>query len=159
MRFKKINISSYIKNNEKSPLSNFYINSARRTLALLSSDYPGVGKWFDTKVMPGLSNYTRDILLITYRDEIAALSIFKNDSFEKKICTIRVAPKYQHVGLGSIIVETGMEYLDTRYPLITVPESKVCQFDNLFNKFNFRINDIKNNVYTPGNRECYINLA
>lgn len=159
MRFEKIHLSTILTRNEKFQPPDFYIDSARRTLAQLSSNYPGVQEWFNFKVIPGLSNGTRDILLITHKNDIAALSIFKNDFSEKKICTIRVVPKYQHMGLGSIIVETGMEYLNTRYPLITVPENKMVQFNKLFNKYDFHIHDVKSNVYIPESREYYFNLA
>ena len=108
-------------------------------LKSLENEYPSFSEWYHERVCEGLKNKTRSILL-AYDDDgrnIVGVSILKN-SFEKKICTFRVIPEFQHQGIGTELMRKSIEILGTDLPLITVSENRIDEFSVLFQKFCFK---------------------
>ena len=63
----------------------------------------------------------------------------KYDGYEKKICTLRVAPDYQGLGIGSKLLEISFDIFNDDKPLITIHISKYHEFKKLFEKYNFSL--------------------
>lgn len=116
----------------------------------LSSDYPNIKKWYLEKVVPGLCEETRLLLPIYREGKIAGLGIAKNDGLEKKICTVRVAPEYENLGLGVRIFDNLLKWLDTDHPNLTVSEGKLPKFSRLFDYYGFTNTSANQSVYIPG---------
>ena len=124
----------------------------------LENEYPNFYDWYHKKIFTGLNNRTRSILIANDDDtkKIAGISILKN-SYEKKICTLRVATEFQHQGIGTQILDKSMEILETNSPLITVSEKRNNEFKNLFQKFNFQEFTKYPNYYREGTYEISYN--
>ena len=80
----------------------------------------------------------REILfVISDFDEVIGVSILKKTHLEKKICTFRIAENYQRQGIGTMLMKTSLEFLNTNKPIITVSSTKHAEFIPIFKRFNF----------------------
>lgn len=127
-------------------LNAFYRNRIYSFLEVLEDEYPDFQKWYFDKVfdIETLPN-SRSIIICEYKSEICAVSILK--SGEKKICTFRVAEKFQGLKIGSNLMKNSIEILKTPKPLITVSEDKILQFKKIFSNFDFNLFKEYNNYY------------
>jgi len=104
----------------------------------LENFYPDFYLWFHNKVINGVTSDNRKI--ITKRalsGEICAIAILKKHTFEKKICTLRVAKEFKGIGLGAELMEESINWLDCKTPHITVNEENITEFTSFLKKFNY----------------------
>lgn len=137
---------------------NKHIIRGYRFLELLEDEYPGFRGWYFSKVVPQLHN-DRSIILKLIKNEIAGISILKDNAFEKKICTFRVLDKFQGIGIGTQLMEDSLTVLKTKSPIITVSETRLGQFNQLLSNFNFKLNSIHLEYYLKGKNEYSFNGA
>lgn len=133
---------------------------AKRVLSFLSplsTSYPQIGRWFNTKVVPGVWNGTRHIVRIERDGQLIAVGIAKKEGNEHKICTIRVAPAYEGKGFGIRVLNSLMEWLDTNLPLATVSEENMPCFERIFARYGFMLTSVENGLYRPGKLEFVFN--
>ena len=126
-------------------------------LFFLNIEYPGFHSWFQNKVIPDLETRKKEIIVITYGEYIAGVSIIKNTNYEKKICTIRVGKYFRGQGLGRRLMEISLMELNADKPMITVSSYRYPQFQSIFNHFGFKIEDISYNYYRLRNDEICFN--
>jgi|GEM_PF-2581039 len=115
----------------------------------LSLDYPDIQKWYLEKVVPGLRCNTRFLLPIYRMDELVGIGIAKNDGYERKVCTVRVAANYEGRGLGVRIFDGLLKWLDTDKPNLTVSQRSLPKFHRLFDYYGFQETSSTCGVYLP----------
>lgn len=147
--------------NRISESNNIYrdIFLVRRFLRDLSYEYPLHDYWFE-EVAKRLINksYEREILFVLNENgDIIAAAILKNTLVEQKICTLRVAEKYQRQGIGSLLVKKSCELLNNSKPIITVSENKRKEFLPLFKALGFIETEHYENKYKDNTREYCFN--
>ena len=125
-------------------------------LFMLQEEYPEFKNWFFDKVVPETLLNNRRIFVASCGEEIAGVAIVKN-SDEKKICTLRVMPEFRHMGIGQKLICVAIEYLQTRYPLITVSDDHVSEFKHLFDKLGFIFTEVHLDYYREGHMEYVFN--
>ncbi len=128
------------------------IKAIESTLMFLRSDYPNFLSWFRTRVKNGLKNGTRKIYIAVPSknpSKIAGVLILKDESYEKKICTLCVLKEYQHCGIGTALLQQSINTLNTSKPLITVSSRYIEEFHSLFNKFEFNLFQKYPSYYLP----------
>lgn len=123
----------------------------------LSPDYPGIEEWFTRKVVPGLREGTRYLVRIERNGQIAALGIAKAEGGESKICTVRIAPEFVGRGMGIRVFEDLMGWLDTDRPLATVSDTKLGDFQRIFEHYGYRLTSVRTGLYVPGRAEYLFN--
>lgn len=124
----------------------------------LNETYPGYRDWFFEKQVKGCYTPNRNILFIKNDDgEIIALSCLKKDEEEKKICTLFVNPNYRKHGIGSLLFEESMKFLETTKPLVTFTEDKLPMFEKIVSKYNWELTEIVDGIYNDGVRELCFN--
>jgi GNAT superfamily N-acetyltransferase len=121
----------------------------------LSADYPGIARWYTKKVVPGLRCGTRMLLPIEREGALVGLGIAKNEPNERKICTVRVAPSHIGRGIGVRLFEGLLKWLDDDRPHLTVSDSKLPQFERIFDYYGFNITSARRGVYVP----CAVELG
>ncbi|MBA8838428.1 GNAT family N-acetyltransferase [Ochrobactrum sp. RH2CCR150] len=132
---------------------------ALQFIGILSEDYPDIQNWYLQKVVPGLRTGTR-FLLPFYRDgKLVAVGIAKNDGFERKICTVRVAPHHAGRGLGLKVFDGLLRWLDDDRPGLTVSAEKLPVFERIFDWYGFKLTGVENGLYVPGRQEIGYNNA
>lgn len=122
----------------------------------LEREYPNFWNWYFTTVIPGVENGTRKVYFACFNDEIAGVLIVK-DTAEKKICTLRVAPEYRRLGIGTQLMSKAVSVLHTKKPLITVSDEHIKEFMPLLNKFGFSICSMYVGYYRPEHTEIAFN--
>lgn len=124
--------------------------------------YPNISQWYDRVIKEINENPEHREMFIVLSNEdnllsISGLMILKNHLSEKKICTLRVKDGYQGKGIGTKLLEYAFQYLNTRTPLITVPQESVAIFSRIFNKYGFIQTECRPNLYREGRDEYIYN--
>ena len=128
------------------------------TTKFISDDYPNYKNWFYNKQIPGIALGERDILFIRNPEklkEIIGIVALKNTLEEQKICTLYVKGKYRKMGIGTILIEEAMKYLNTPTPIIEIPAYKLVMFKSFIKRYNWKLSYISHNSY--GNELCFNN--
>ncbi|WP_376995984.1 GNAT family N-acetyltransferase [Azospirillum himalayense] len=123
----------------------------------LSTDYPGIKTWFNSKVVPGLIDGTRYLHRIERDGQLVGLGIAKLEPFERKICTVRIAPSYVGRGIGIRIFDSLLKWLDTDRPHLTVNERKIHAFERIFDWYGFNLTSVRSGLYVPNLSEFAFN--
>ncbi|AGB45322.1 hypothetical protein Mesau_02941 [Mesorhizobium australicum WSM2073] len=126
---------------------------ALRFLLPLSSDYPGIDRWFATKVVPGLRIGSRTLLRIERDGDLVGLGIAKKEDDERKICTVRIAPSYVGKGIGVRIFDRLLTWLDDDKPHLTVSSEKLPIFERIFEYYGFNLTSKNHGLYLPKSTE------
>jgi ribosomal protein S18 acetylase RimI-like enzyme len=129
----------------------------REDATFLRSSYPNFDSWLLHKVIPGVVCGERTVILEMRAAEVAGFMILKHSSSEKKLCTLRVRPQYESLGMGVRLFDTAFEILNTERPLLSVSEKAVPKFATLFNHFGFSREAIYEDRYLPRVRELSYN--
>ena len=124
----------------------------------LNGKYPGYKEWFYDKQIKGCLTPNRNIIFVKNEDgKIIALSCLKKNDEEKKICTLFVSDEYRKQGLGSLLFEESMKFLETTKPLVTFTEDKLPMFEKIVTKYNWELTEIADGIYNDGIREFCFN--
>lgn len=124
----------------------------------LKNLYPGLGFWYNNKVVPGIVT-GEDILIVAKdRDKIVGVSLGKKRDYETKLRMVRVDPEYQKSGLGLKLVDKMLVALDCDKPFCTVSEEMLHDFSRPFiNKYKFTLSTVQKGMYRPRKLEYVFN--
>ena len=125
-------------------------------ISTLEQEYPHFKEWYYNTVLPETRAGLRKIIVASIENSIAGVLILKNCK-EKKICTLRVAPDYRHNGLGHLFMDVAIHELETAYPLITVSDNHINEFEKLLNDYNFKLTGMYYEKYIDGHFELAFN--
>lgn len=103
----------------------------------LEIDYPNHYNWFHQKFCKELDGKVREIVFCLDDDIPVGVAFLKKSKEEKKICTIYVEKAYRSIGIGTQLLLKSFSFLNTTKPLITMPEYKVKDFDNIIKNYNW----------------------
>lgn len=124
----------------------------------LSLIYPNFKGWYEGKIVPGLESGDRSLLVEIRNSELAGIAIIKDTIEEKKLCCLRVLPKFQNKsGVGLQLFERSMSELNTRYPLLSVSNDRHEYFDRIFKYYGFKKTWEYPNLYRPQKTEYSFN--
>ena len=149
-------IKNYLSDDKKEEFIRI-ISSIYKVTEHLNDTYPGYKEWFFEKQVKGCYTPNRNIIFIrTNTNEIVGFSCLKKDEEEKKICTLYVDSKYRNHGVGSLLFEESMKYLETTKPLATFTEDKLPIFEKIIEKYDWKLTEIVDGIYNKGVKElCY----
>lgn len=135
------------------PLVNYVFTELKK----LSWQYPNFESWLDEKVLTGLYDGTRSIIVEWREDKIAGVAILKHDSTEKKLCCLIIMPDFQNKGIGIKLFKKAFSVLGTDKPLLSISEDKLPEFEKIFNYFGFVKTETYPNLYNPNSTEISYN--
>lgn len=107
------------------------------TLAPLEAIYPCFRNWYFGKVLPGLTNGTRELIVVGAPDAPTGVAIVKREIVETKICTVWVAENQREAGIGRELLERAIDLSGVTLPLFTVPAERHAAFKPLMRRFGF----------------------
>lgn len=119
--------------------------------------YKDYHDWYYEKMINGINTPKRNILLAINNGDIVGIIFLKKDIDEKKVCTIYVKKDFRKLGIGSILMEEGLKWLDTDKPLVTVADDRLEEFLPLVRKYKFNLDRIIPNLYRLGHNEYIFN--
>lgn len=127
-------------------------------LSNMSCDYPDFDLWL-VKIQSQLETDMRSIIVCKSisDDKILGVSILKKTLTENKICTLRVANKYQRMYIGSKLMELSIRILEDEKPLITVSEDHIAEFSSLLKSFGFEYKNKVKSLYVKDKYEYFYN--
>lgn len=133
----------------------------------LEATYPDFYKWYLFKVLPDLRHRpnARKILLTIseIRDgsnivkRLTGLAIIKKRIRERKICTFRVFPEYRHQGIGTLLFQYCMTFLETQKPLISISDKALNAFEPFIEKYEWTLCEVLPDYYKKGITEYVFN--
>ena len=95
-----------------------YYNQIYVFLKWLNLEYPGFNTWYDNLFTENKELKSgREIIICEKEYSIAGIAILKSTEEEQKICTLRVAKRYQRQGIGKRLMELSFEWLQNDKPL------------------------------------------
>lgn len=113
----------YVKYSELSDmLKGLYFYRLQSYLMLACTDYPDFSEWFSGMFDGVILKGNREIIFCEDNNVIAGVIVLKTGK-EKKICTLYVSPYFRGNGIGTRLVELGMEWLQDKKPMMTFNES------------------------------------
>lgn len=139
-------------------LKEIYRYEIFKFLERLVFEYYGFQSWYQALFADDIElKYNREIIICEDQFSIAGVAIIKNTLDEKKICTLRVAQKFQHRGIGHNLVEICMQQLNTDKPMITLHKNKLNQFEKLLSYYNFELEQTQKHYYSIFSTELVFN--
>lgn len=126
------------------------VTSTRDHLIHLSSFYPSFAHWYDNKVVPGLRQGDRTLLLRYIDGRLGGIAITKDDGLEKKLCCLRVLPQWNGSGLGLRLFDDAFDVLGTEKPLLSVSDEQLLKFHRIFSHFGFAHGKRYDDLYRVG---------
>lgn len=133
------------------------LSEAHLRLNEISLYYPNFSLWYQERVSPGLVNGTRKILVRHINGELAGVAIIKKTQDEKKICCLRVFPKFQGTGVGVRLFVDAFQALETEQPLLSVAEEQLPKFEQIFTHFGFSLVQKYRDIYRANKEEFSFN--
>lgn len=136
------------------------IDSIFSELSFLRTEYPEFYSWFYDKVIPELSNGSREVFIAQTPlsfGKVNGVLVLKNTNSEKKICTLYVDKESRMNGIGQKFMNIAFNELNTDKPLITVSDTRLKEFNRLLNKFNFESVDTLPDYYAYNHTEYTFN--
>ena len=94
-------------------------------------------KWYYTKNIPRVLNGTGEIIFYLDGLMVAGLAILKKDINEAKICTLMINEDYRKKGYSKELLESSFEFLGTDKPLITIPSSRIEEFQGIITTYDW----------------------
>lgn len=139
-------------------LKKIYYGEIYRFLGRLVFEYQGFQSWYQGLFSAWFElKCNREIIICEDQLHIVGIAILKNDSEEKKICTLRVAEAYQRQGIGHNLVEMCMNQLNAEKPMITLHKSKLGQFEKLLSYYDFELEQTQRHYYGIFSTELVFN--
>ena len=81
----------------------------------------------------------------------------KKDDDEKKICTLYVSSECRGLGIGTMIIEESMKWLETTKPLVTMADYKLDMFIPIIEKYNWELTEVVEGLYNTHSKELCFN--
>jgi predicted transcriptional regulator len=117
--------------------------------------YPGIGKWFSSKVLPGLLNSQR-IAYLAFEDEIPIATAVLKLGRHSKFCHLHIHRNFRHLDLGQMFfVQMAFEARHSQADEVhfTLPESLWNEKAPFFNSFGFAAATHAKRQYRTGEEE------
>lgn len=133
-----------------------YFKPTKEFLIGLSYFYPGIDKWWDSKVVPGITTGERVCYIVADNGIIKAVSIGKLSDDSSKLCTLRVAPDCIGEGLGTAIVVSTLKDLISHGSSkvhFTANDEVMAKHGKFFEDIGFKSIGWENNKYVNGTSE------
>lgn len=120
--------------------------------------YPDFNYWI-RRVIVGVRNGERKIIVAKDNDLIVGVIILKRMKNENKISTIFVDKEYRGKGIGTELIKRSKDFFDEDVvPIITIPEHSVESFSFWIDSGKFVLNKKIHNMYKMGHVELFYNV-
>lgn len=136
---------------KKSMRNQVFLDKLYNLTKELECDYPDHYYWFYYKFCKNLDGKNREIIFCLDNDILVGVAFLKNSEIEKKICTIYITKEYRKQGIGTNLLLRSYEFLKTTKPLITMPEYKLKEFDNIIKTYDWKKRQIIKSCYSEKN--------
>jgi len=124
------------------------LNDLRELLVRCAPSYPGIEKWFDTRVVSELGDESRRAYLV-YQGTVPVASAIAKRGRSAKLCNLRIGPEWQERRLGTLLISllalSTAEGAESMH--FTVPESVWQITGPFFRGFGFQLKGLADRQY------------
>ena len=111
-------------------------------------EYPGFYDWFNDKVIPGLDDGTRNIVVMMKNDKVIGIANLKKTEKEKKMSNLTVKSFLHHEKYWNEIVNKSLDWLETDQPVVIIAKKEIYKSIELMFERGWYLTDrAKNNDY------------
>lgn len=138
--------------NVTSPKRDLY-PQIRDFLAQSDDIYPGIDRWWDRCVVPGIRSGQRVCHVAIDNNEVVAIGIGKHDRGSAKLCTLRVRDSHQGQGLGERLLHQTVSDLlnrECKSVFYTISEKVFAECSGFFEPYKFELRHWQKNLYVRG---------
>lgn len=141
--FNSININSEVRivrlGEGETLINEMYQDDLKQLIEMIDDKYPGIDIWFKKKVVPGLKEKHRFAYIVYVEGKPIGSAIAKKAG-DTKLCSMRILPKYQERGIGSLLMSLiGREIRNYAGKLhFTAPLSMYQDNTSFFDKLGFK---------------------
>lgn len=146
--------SRVLKISNQSNFSENTLNQFKTIVSGIEDIYPGIDKWYNKKVIPGISEGSRFAFLVMHEGDVIAETIIKPGN-DNKLCSMKILPSFQNKSLGTLLFSEIAKTLNdnTEFIHFTAPESLSYEKEGLFNRLGFQCLGKSNKMYRKGEDE------
>jgi hypothetical protein len=138
-----------------------HLENLRRLICASHDKYPGIERWFQEKVIPGLTTCERTAYL-AYENEKPIASAILKQGLKSKVCHLKIEKDFQDLHLGQMFfTQMTFKVLDRAERMIfTLPESLWAEKSAFFESFGFSCKGKSERQYRSGDTElvCHGNV-
>lgn len=133
-----------------------HLKDLKHLIHASSPMYPGIEKWFSTKVLPGIKSQQRSAF-VGYLDDKPIASAIAKKGAEAKICHLKISPELRQSNLGEIFFSLmGIELRQCAHQAyLTLPESLWETKHEFFESFGFEDAVMNDCQYRMFDEELY----
>lgn len=114
----------------------------------MEKDYPDFYNWFNNKVIPGLENGTRNIIVMYKKNKLIGFTNLKKTEKEKKMSNLTVKSSLFYEKQWNLIVNEALNWLETEDPVIIMSKLETYKSINLIISRGWYLTDkVKNRDY------------
>lgn len=121
----------------KKKYKNFADIVSKAYVASDTNNNPNHFKWYWTKMVPGVLEGSREILVCMVNQKIAGVAFLKNKDEEKRICYFSILEPFRKMDIADLLIESAFEYLGTEKPLISIPITNLSFMGKFINKYHW----------------------
>ena len=119
--------------------------------------YPGFNDWVN-KVVQELTARRRSFILAKSQNKIVGISILKHYKEENKLCTFWVNPEFRRRHIASELLTRSLNSFEGKEPIITIPESRMGEFDFLIKRRDFVYRKVNYGLYHENMKEYFFTV-
>lgn len=142
---------------EEAKLLESFLAILKEDTPFFKASYPEFDEWISKKVIPGIYEGSRTVVIERRSDVVSGFLIVKHTAKEKKVCTLRVRPQFENLGLGVRLFELAFDLLGTDKPLLSVSDISKQKFSRIFEHFGFAHEATYRGLYIPSREEHSFN--
>ena len=111
----------------------------------MEKHYPSFCTWFDDKLIPGLSNGTRNIIVMFKNNKLIGFVNLKKTNKEKKMSNLHINSFFYYDKYWNILVDNSIEWLEEEDPVIIISKKELSKCNELVVKRGWYITDKSKN--------------
>lgn len=108
---------------------------------LMEKDYPKYRDWFNNKLIPGLNNGSRNIIVMYKKNKIIGYVNLKKTAKERKMSNLNINSLFYYNQCWNILVDEAIKWLDDEDPIIIISDKEFNKCSNLIYKRNWHLSD------------------
>jgi hypothetical protein len=142
-----------------SPSEFCQLNQIFSELSSVHGMYPRFREWFFEKGTISSRTQQRAVFVKKLGTRIVGVAIAKRCASERKLCTLWVSKDVRSLGIASTLADSAFDWLQTSYPLFTIPEERLPEFQGLLRSWRFSSGQALKGYYRSNKIEYVFNGA
>lgn len=126
---------------------------------IMEKKYPNFCNWFNNKLLKGLDNGTRNIIILTQNNKVIGFVNLKKTDKERKMSNLYVNSIFYYEKCLNLLVDEATKWLEDEYPVVIISKQEIAKCSHLLINRNWYLTDrTKNNDYVMNRYDEFENF-